>query len=150
MTRDEDAARMLAEIQAAHTELARRARAPRWYYPLLGLLAGGYIAVQAAPSAARLVYLAVFLVAIGLMIPAYRRKTGLWINGWRAGRTRWVSAAWLALFLGGLVAAMLLEERQGVHGAYLVVGAATAIVTTAYGFVWEAAFRRDLRDGTDL
>jgi len=47
MTRDEDALRMLAEVEAANTDMAERAKAPIWYHPALGLLMGGLCAVQA-------------------------------------------------------------------------------------------------------
>lgn len=150
MTLDEDALRMLAEVEAANADLAERAKAPVWYHPVLGLLAGGYVAVHAAPLVWRLVYAAAFFAGLFLLVQAYRRKTGMWVSGLRAGRTRWVAAALGVIMLLTFVTAAWLEWRAGVHGAFLVGGAFLVVVTTIQGFVWEAAFRADLRDGRPL
>ena len=42
-------AEALAAVRAARADLARRAKAPLWYHPVLGLLTGGLIAVQVFP-----------------------------------------------------------------------------------------------------
>jgi hypothetical protein len=150
MTRHEDAHRLLDEVRAANDELAKRAVAPVWYHPALGLLSGGYVAVQAAPIAARLIYLAVFLLGLAGLVHAYRRKTGMWVSGFRAGRTRWVAIALMIVMILTYAVAAWLELRVGVHGAFLIGGAILAVVTTAQGFLWEAAFRRDLREDAGL
>jgi len=145
-----DTARMLAEVEAARSDLADRARAPLWYHPALGLLAGGYVAVQAAPMGARFAYMALSAVGLLLLVRAYRRKTGMWVSGFRAGRTRWVALALLAVLWGVMGLTMWLEWQVGVRGAFLVGGLVVAVATTIQGFVWEAAFRRDLSEGGDL
>lgn len=147
---DPDTSRMLAEVRAANAELAKRAVAPIWYHPALGLLAGGYVAIQAAPIPAQLVYFAVFLLGLAGLVYAYRRKTGMWISGLRAGRTRWVAAALAVAMVATFGIAAWLERRVGIHGAFLVGGVVIAVITTVQGFVWEAAFRRDLREDAGL
>lgn len=150
VTRDEDALKMLAEIQAANADMAERAKAPTWYHPALGLLMGGLIAVQGQAIPLMAAYYAVFVAGLLLLVRAYKRHTGMWINGYRAGRTRWVAIG-LALLasLAGLIAIWLKRER-GLDLAPPVFGAIAAIIVTIGGFVWEAAFRRDLRDGGAL
>ncbi|MBI1686172.1 hypothetical protein [Caulobacter hibisci] len=145
-----EAARMLAEVQAANADLARRAKAPTWYHPALGLLMGGLVAVQGQPIVLMLGYYLVFLVGLMLLVGVYKRHTGLWINGYRAGRTRWVAVG-LAVAAGlSLLLSAWLVRDQGLVAAPFVIGAVVAVVVTIGGFVWEAAFRRDLRDGGDL
>jgi hypothetical protein len=145
-----DAARMLAEVEAARGDLAHRARAPIWYHPVLGLLAGGLLAVQAAPLAARIAYLPLFAVGLILLVRAYRRKTGMWVSGFRAGRTRWVAVALLVAIWATMGVALWLEWQVGLRGALLVGGLIVTVATTIQGFVWEAAFRRDLDEGGGL
>lgn len=150
MTRDEDTLRMLAEVEAANADLAERAKAPAWYHPALGLLIGGLCAVQAASVAVMIGYYVVFLVGMALLIRAYKRHTGMWIGGYRAGRTRLVAVG-LAVITTGLMllSAWLFRERHEAV-APLVFGGLIAVFVTIGGFVWEAAFRADLRDGRSL
>lgn len=150
MTRDEDARRMLAEVEAANADLAERAKAPTWYHPALGLLIGGLIAVQALPIPFMVAFYVVYVAGLGLLVRAYKRHTGMWINGYRAGRTRWVAVGLAALAtLGGLISLWLVRER-GLTLAPLAFGGLIAVIVTIGGFVWEAAFRADLRDGGSL
>jgi hypothetical protein len=100
VTRDEDALRMLAEVQAANADMAERAKAPVWYHPALGLLLGGLAAIQAAPLIWQGLYFVVYLVGLGLLVKAYIRKTGMWIPGYRAGRTRIVAVSLVIVCVG--------------------------------------------------
>lgn len=143
----EEAARQLAGLQRSNVEMARRAVAPWWYHPALGGLAGGLIAVQAAPTGFRAAYFALFAVGLILLVQAYRKKTGVWVSGWRAGRTRWVTAVLAALTLGVSLAAIYAAREWGQPGAYLIGGALLAVAFTIAGPLWEVAFRRDLADG---
>ncbi|MCY1645686.1 hypothetical protein OVA11_00975 [Caulobacter sp. SL161] len=150
MTRDEDALRMLAEVQAAGEDLARRARAPVWYHPALGLLMGGLIAVQTQPLLLVFGYYALFVLGLLLLVRAYKRHTGLWINGYRAGRTRWVALIMVALVALAMLLAVWLVRERGLTLAPLVFGALVAVLVAMGGQIWQAAFRADLRDGRPL
>ncbi|MEH0197735.1 hypothetical protein V7S57_21195 [Caulobacter sp. CCNWLY153] len=145
-----EAARMLAEVEAANADLARRARAPIWYHPALGLLTGGLVAVQGQAVPLMLGAYLVFVVGLLLLVRAYKRRTGLWINGYRAGRTRWVSVVLAVLTALSVLGSAWLTREHGLAAGPLVVGAVIAVIVTIGGFVWEAAFRRDLRDGGSL
>lgn len=150
MTRDEDALRMLAEVQAAHTDMAERAKAPTWYHPVLGLLMGGLVAVQGQTIPVVIGYYAVFLVGLALLVRAYKRHTGMWINGYRAGRTRWVAVGLAAITMLCMLIAVWLQRERGLTAAPLVFGAIVAVLVTLGGFIWQAAFRADLRNGGSL
>jgi len=150
MTPDEDALRMLTEVNAANADLAERARAPTWYHPALGGLIGGLIAVQGQPIPVMLAFYSVYVLGLVLLVRAYKRHTGLWVSGYRSGRTRWVAIGLATLAaVGGLISIWLLRER-GLTAAPPVFGAIVAVIVTIGGFVWEAAFRADLRDGRSL
>lgn len=147
---DPDASRMLAEVQAANAELAKRAVVPIWYHPALGLMVGGLIAVQGSELTFVGAYYAVFSIGLVMLMAAYKKHTGLWINGYRPGRTRVVAiglAVTVTLIMWG---SLWLHRSAGVTWAMLLGGGISAVITTAGGFVWEAAFRRDLREGGSL
>lgn len=147
---DPDAKRMLAEVQAAKAELARRAVAPIWYHPALGLLIGGLVAVQGARLSFIGAYYAAFSIGLILLVAAYKKHTGLWVSGYRSGRTRVVAIGLAVTVTLIMLGSLWLQRAAGVTWAMPLGGAVTAVIITAGGFAWEAAFRRDLRDGGPL
>ncbi|MDO8294992.1 MAG: hypothetical protein Q7T19_00995 [Caulobacter sp.] len=145
-----DAARMLAEVNAARTEMARRAVAPVWYHPALGLLIGGLVAVQGQPLWILGPYYLVFVLGLAGLARVYRARTGMWVNGYRKGRTMIVSLGLAALFVAIMIGSTWLVRAHGLTVAPFVAGVLAALVTTAGGFLWEIAYRRDLRDGAHV
>ncbi|HXQ10211.1 MAG TPA: hypothetical protein VN805_04345 [Caulobacteraceae bacterium] len=128
----------------ARAALVDRARAPRWYHPALGLLVGGLIAAQAAPTAVSLAVLSIFCVGLVFLTQAYQRHTGMWISGMRKGRTRWVALATAAVAVALMLGGIYLQRGLGIGWAPLAAGPIAAVLVTAAGFVWEAAYRADL------
>lgn len=145
-----DAARMLAEVDAARTDMARRAVAPVWYHPALGLLIGGLVAVQGQSLWIIGPYYAVFLLGLMGLVHAYRAHTGVWINGYRKGRTMVVAVGLAALVTTIMLGSAWLSRERGLAVAPVIGGLLVALLTTGGGFVWEMAYRRDLRDGKPL
>ena len=131
-------------IAQTNRQMAERAKAPRWYHAALGVLVGGVVAIQAAPLPWVFASYAVFLVGIALLIRAYRKHTGMWIPGYRAGRTRWVAVGGAAAVAAIMLAAVWLERDAGVRGAYAAAGVLVAGLVMLKGHLWEKAYRRDL------
>lgn len=142
-----EAARQLADLEQSRAELARRIVAPWWYHPALGLVTASMIAMLAAPLVWRLVHLAFVFGACWLLMRAYKRRTGVWVHGWRAGRTRWVSAGLAAVVLAVGLASVGLWLATGEVLIHFVAAGLVAVLVTAAGPLWEAAFRRDLGAG---
>ena len=134
----------LAAIEATNRQMAERAKAPGWYHWALGLLVGGMVAAQEAPYPWMVAYYPIFLAGLALLMRAYKRHTGMWIPGYRAGRTRWVAVGGAALIGGLMIAAVWLRREEGVQGACLAAGVLTVGLVTAQGYLWEKAYRRDL------
>jgi hypothetical protein len=131
-------------ISDANRKLVQRAKAPGWYHWVLGLLVGGLCAVQPAGMPWVIAYYAVYLVGLWLIVRGYRRHTGMWIPGYRAGRTRRVAFGLAAIVASSFLAAILFARRTGFHEAYWIAGALQTVVVIIGGYVWQAAFRRDL------
>ena len=131
-------------IAAANRRMAEQAKAPEWYHWTLGVLIGGLCAAQELPMPWPAAYYPVALIGMVWLMRAYRRHTGMWIPGYRAGRTRWV--AFSAAGIGGLIfiAAIVITRKTSLHGVYLAGGALIAIAGTLRGYAWEKAYRRDL------
>lgn len=138
----EQAARALESLGEARAQLARRAKAPWWYHPALGVLAGGLVAAQALPRPA--VVLPLYGAGLLLLMQAYRRHTGLWVNGLRWGRTLWVMLPLLAATAVVAFVSLRYGHERGQRDVFLYCGAALALLVTAAGPLWERAFRADL------
>ncbi len=133
----------LAAVRATREEAARRAMAPWWYHVSLGLLLGALSAAMAGPIELLIAVEIGVLVSITLLVRAYRRHTGFWIPGYRAGRTRWVAIS-SAVIGGGAMLAGVWFQRHGVAWAPIAAGLFLAPFMTLRGYAWEAAYRRDL------
>jgi hypothetical protein len=142
----EDAQAALHLVTASRAEVADRLITPWWYHPALGLLVAGVVAAPAARSLVVL-YGAPLLCALGCAVLAtvYSRMTGVWINGFNAGRaSRWAVALGVvnagAIVLGGAVTMAFDWWPVPLVLAVLVVP-----VTVVLGRQFDAAIRAELR-----
>lgn len=134
----------LNQIAAANREMADRVKAPGWYSWSLSLMLGGLAAVQEFPVAVVFAYEAAFFVALFFLVRAYRRKAGVWIPGYRAGRTRWVAVGSGAVYAVIFMGAYYLDHEMGLRGACLVSGVLITALARVHCYLWEKAYRRDL------
>ena len=146
VVRDRAAADLVA-LQTDRTVLADRLRQPGWYDPALGVLvAGFYSSYSFAYPWVTLAALPVFVVGIGLLVAAYRRHTGSWVNGFHGGpstkplvRRALVVAG--VLLVVGLVAEFGLEVRYAMVAIGVVLGVGATLVSRR----WTTLQQRDLR-----
>lgn len=131
-------------IAKANREMAARAKAPPWFHWALGIGVGGLCAVQELPMPWPVVYYPFALFGFSWLVRAYRRHTGMWIPGYRAGRTRWVSFTSAALVAGIFLGSVAITRSTGLHGVNFAGGVLIAIIATLRGYAWERAYRRDL------
>ena len=134
----------LNQIAAANREMADRVRAPGWYSWSLSLGMGGLLAVQEFPVVVVFAYEAVFLLGLAALVTAYRRTSGVWIPGYRAGRTRWVALGGGAVYAVVFLASVYLKRELHLDGACLAGGVVLAALSRAHCYFWEKAYRRDL------
>jgi len=141
---DRDAApAQLAALQADRASLADRVLQPWWYDVALGLLLFGFLASYAADSLwVTFPVMIVFFGGLGVLVAAYKRITGVWVN---AGRRALI--AWAALVLLVLVPAFVLAEGYGHHWVMVPAGAVLGIAVIVMGRIWGRAYVEDLRQG---
>ena len=142
----QDAQAALAVVHSARTSLADRMVTPWWYHPVLGLLLGGLIAVQAVPWVLlQAAYLLFYLLGILLLAKSYRRCTGVWVSGMRPGRARrWafgLTVVVVLLFAGSFI----LHQVTDWEAAPLTAGALIVPLTIFCGRRYDVALRADLR-----
>ena len=136
------AAAQLAALQADREALADRVVQPWWYDVALGLLLFGFLSSYAFDSMwVTFPALVVFLAGLGVLVAAYRRITGVWVqpSGHR------VFVMWGALVLLVLVPAFVLAEGFDQHWVMVVAGAVLGVAVGVLSRRWGRAYAAELR-----
>jgi hypothetical protein len=143
MTLQEEAQAALAAKGSAEQNLARAAVCPPWRHAVFGLVMGSLVATPALPLPLRLAAMVLILIGIGLIVRSDRRRMGMFVNGYRRGKTLIVSLAMLAIVL----ALYLFSARAGVSGDQvtpLLLGAAAFVVSVTGSIIWQRVFVAEL------
>lgn len=140
-----EAAASLAAVRDSQARLARAADCPPERHLAFAALMAALTAAPAAPGwAGMLAVEAAVLIAIPLIVLWDRRRTGMFINGYKAGATRPVVFALLAAQTAVFLLSMWLGKERGLWPASL----ALALVSGALGFfgsrLWMRVWRRDM------
>jgi hypothetical protein len=144
-TQAEEAAAALTAMQESRERLAAAATCPPARHLAFAGMMGGMVASQAAPGAMVMVCEALLLVGVALIIMWDRRRTGMFINGYRAGPTRPVTFALLVFALAALALCDWLMFSLHIGWAPLVGGVVVAVVAYFASSIWQRIYLRDLR-----
>lgn len=149
---DYDPRDALADVATSRASVADRLATPWWYHPALGAILGAIVLV-AALDLNNIVRLSVSLACaagIGLLVAAYQRTTGLWVDLRNLGPVsmRW----WLAyvVLIGVAVGTALVPSLTDVSLPVWVAALLTAVVflgSVALGRKMDEALRAEIRSG---
>jgi len=134
-------------MQASKARLAAAADCPPERHLAFAGLLGGLVASPALPTNWTLIAEGVILLAIVLVVRWDRRRTGMFINGYRTGRTRPVTFAMLAVFLVLYSASTWLSRSLGIHWAPLPLGALAGAAGYYASVLWQRTFSREMGVG---
>jgi hypothetical protein len=151
MENDEDLDRVraaLAAVDATRASVADRLVTPWWYHPTLGLLAAAYLVGYAlGDTVVRMSVLIAFFVGLGALVSVYRRRTGVWVSGHRAGAaTRWAVAMGVSAVVV-VVTAMVVHAATGLLWPVWACAAVLFVLIVALGRRFDARLRSELRSG---
>jgi len=141
-----EAAAALAAMRQSRERLAAAANCPPARHLAFAGILGGLVASQAAPPFATMAIEAVLLVCVALVVLWDRRRTGMFINGYRAGRTRLVTFGMLAFALVVLALTTWLKETWGLVWAPIVGGVVVAAAAYYGSAAWQRIYLRELRE----
>lgn len=140
----DEARRALQAKGAAERDLARLAICPPWRHAAFAAVIAALVGTPALPVALRFGVLACVFCAIVLIVQSDRRRLGVFVNGYRRGRTRWVTFPMLAIIMG-LYGISLYAGEVLARPVISVLVAVVAFVTGYMGSVlWQKVFVDEL------
>jgi hypothetical protein len=147
-TAPSDAAAQLAALAADRAAMADRAMQPWWYDVILGLLVFQLIASYSVHEDwVTAVALLVLGVGCLLLMGAYKRITGFWVNGLRPGATRRAVRVWFAGYAVVLAVSAGAEFGLGWRGAMVAGGAVLGVGVALTSRWWTRIYIAELRKG---
>jgi hypothetical protein len=140
------AAAELAALDADRAALADRVVQPWWYDALLGLLVAGFVSSYSTRNA-WVVSGALVLLLLGLrgLMAVYRRITGMWVNGLRAGPTHRATTVWFVVYAVVIAVAAACEFLLDVRGAMVVGGVVLGVAIAVISQWWTRIYVAELR-----
>lgn len=128
----------------AEAQLARAATCPPWRHAVFGLLMGGLVAAPAVPLPARFAVLIAILAAVPIIIHSDRKRMGMFINGYRRGKTRLVAFGILAVELGLYGVSLYLGDTMHDRLIPLLLGLVGFVIGVAGSKLWQRVFVSEL------
>lgn len=138
-----EAQEALANIQTSRAQLARIAHCPPARHLAFAALEAGVV-VSPAAAPYQLLALVPVLVGLVLIVRWDRRRLGMFINGYRRGRTRQVIAAFLPVLAALYAASAYFVLARHLVWPSLLLGVVMFGVAAWMSTVWQRVFVREL------
>ena len=143
-TFEEQARLALMAKGAAEQDLARLTLCPPWRHAAFAAVMATLVATPAASLPLRFGLLALIFIAIAMIVQSDRRRLGVFVNGYRRGKTRWVTFPMLALILLLYVASLYVAEIRHQPMISLALAAASFVIGYVGSVIWQRVFVREL------
>lgn len=142
----------LADVAASRNSVADRLVTPWWYHPILGLCLAAIVLVNALDlhNVVKLVVALTAAVSMGILVGAYQRLTGLWVDTRNLGPTsrRWWLAYVVVIFVVVGVPFLPAFTDQPLPTWLAIAFTAVAfIATVVLGRRIDSAMREEIRTG---
>ena len=142
---ESEALSALTAKEQAEAQMARAAHCPLWRHAVFGLLMGGLVASPAFPLLIRTLLLVLILASIPIIINSDRKRMGMFINGYRRGKTRVVVVGILIIELALYGLSVYYGLVLNDHSTPLLLGFAGFLIGTLASVVWQRIFVREMR-----
>jgi hypothetical protein len=139
-----DARSALDAKHHAEAQMARAATCPPWRHAIFGLLMGSLVASPAFETNVRFGILAAILCCIPLIIHSDRKRMGMFINGYRRGKTRLVAIGIVIVELSLYAVSIVRGLDQHDHTTPLLLGILGVLIGIAGSLLWQRVFVREM------
>lgn len=124
----------------AEVQMAKAATCPPWRHAVFGLLMGALVASPAFDLPIRMVILALILCSIPLIIASDKKRMGMFINGYRRGKTRIVAIGILLVELSLYTVGVFRGLDHHDRVTPLLLGVAGVLIGIAGSMLWQRVF----------
>jgi hypothetical protein len=128
----------------AEAQIARAATCPPWRHAVFGLLMGGLVASPAFDTVTRYAILVAILCCVPVIIHSDRKRMGMFINGYRRGKTRIVAIGILVIELSLYAVSLHRGLELHDHITPLMLGVAGVAIGIAGSLLWQRVFVREM------
>lgn len=128
----------------AEVQMARAASCPPWRHGIFGLLMGGLVASPAFDFPIRMLILILILFSIPLIVHSDRKRMGMFINGYRRGKTRIVAIGILAVELSLYAFSVIRAFDHHDHVTTLLLGIAGVLIGIVGSMLWQRVFVQEM------
>ncbi|URW75435.1 hypothetical protein M9980_12990 [Sphingomonas donggukensis] len=134
----------LLGVDAARARLAQVSDCPPWRHAAFGGIMALFVGGVTLPAPWPMAATVVGLVAVAIVAHGDRRRTGMFVNGYRRGATLGVTAALLAVLFVLVAIGLRLRIDDGATLAKVALAAATFAIATGFSVVWQRVYVREL------
>lgn len=128
----------------AQMQMARAATCPPWRHALFGLMMGGLIASPAFDIKARFAILILLLALVPMIIHSDRKRMGMFINGYRRGKTLLVTLPLLLIELSLYFVSLVRGLEHHDRTTPLLLGMLGVAIGIAGSYLWQRVFVREM------
>ncbi len=147
MTEELDPRAALALAERTRERMLERATTPLWYAPLYGVCCGLIVAGGGLPRPWGILLVTIGLLSVSLLYWRWTNRSGLSVNGYRAGATRVIAIGLAVALVALLLAGLALRERTGLVWGPVLCGVAGAVIAAFASAAWDKAWRDQIRRG---
>ena len=137
------ASESLAAIASANRAVAAASAAPLWRHAAFGGVMGTIVLSMALDTPLNFALLAGAMAVVAWLVHWDRKHTGMFVNGFRAGRTLPLT---LAMLISTLALAVLAARlgNEGETGLAWLIGLAAFAIAFGTSLLWERIFLREM------
>lgn len=143
-TIEEEARIALAAKGKAEQDLARVAHCPPWRHALFAAVMATLVATPEIAPPLRFGVLAMVCGAIALIVQSDRRRLGVFINGYRRGKTRLVTFPMLAVIFGLYSASTYYGVGRHQPAISFAIAAVSFVISYFGSVLWQKVFKHEL------
>lgn len=150
-TTHEDALRALDAVARTRADMAADlGECPAWRHAAFAALMAALVGSIAISNTAQIVATPLILLAVFAIMRSDRQRLGVFVSGYRRGRTLKVTIFLLVLMAAGVVAAMTLRDNDATMLAKAALAGGAFIASYGLSVVWQRVFRSELIDGAQV
>ncbi len=115
-----------------------------WYEAMwLGAI-GGLVISMVLPIPFNVLSIALVTFGLGRIMTAYQERYGVWVSGYRAGRTRTIAVLLAVFVCTVMLTVFYLRQAHGLIWPGFVGAAVTVVAGFVGGRVWMRAYRKSV------